>query len=33
MKSFKDLRQSMDEAVYRAGGAMGRDASDTGVGG
>jgi len=33
MKSFKELRQSVDEAVYRAGGTDGRDASDAGIGG
>ena len=33
MKNFKELRQSIDEAVYRPDGAIGRDASDTGING
>ena len=33
MKKFKKLRQSIDEAVYRAGFPVGRDASDAGING
>ena len=33
MKKFKELRQSIDEAVYRAGFPVGRDASDSGING
>jgi hypothetical protein len=33
MKKFKQLRENLNEAVYRADYALGRDASDTGMNG
>ena len=33
MKTFKELKESINESVYRASGTLGRDASDAGIGG